>query len=66
MTAVLSAFVATNPNYYDASILATAYFGLCGQLAHQQTKSPAAFKQAFIDNLFYPDWDFFARIFEGV
>lgn len=64
MTAVLSAFVANNQNHYQAAVHATAYFGLCGQLAHQQTKAPGSFKQAFIDNLFNPNWDFFSSEYD--
>lgn len=66
MTAVLSAFVACNPDQFQAAVQATAYFGLCGQQTHRQAKAPAAFRQAFIDNLFHPDWDFFAQVAEGV
>lgn len=62
MTAVISAFVATNPNHFQAVTQATAYFGLCGQLAEQRVKTPGAFRQVFIDNLFQPDWDFFTRV----
>jgi len=40
MTAVLSAFVANDLDHFQAATHATAYFGLCGQLAHQQTKAP--------------------------
>lgn len=61
MTAVLSAFVACNPNHFQAAVQATAFFGLCGQVTHQHAKAPATFRQAFIDNLFHPDWDVFAR-----
>ncbi len=56
MTAVLGAFVACHSNYFLAAVQATAYFGLCGQLAHEKSKAPATFKQTFIDNLFDPDW----------
>jgi hydroxyethylthiazole kinase len=65
MTAVLSAFVACNPEHFHAAVQATAYFGLCGQLSYQQAKAPAAFRQTFIDHLFQPDWDFFTRVAEG-
>lgn len=58
LTAVLSAFAACNPNYFQAALQATAYFGLCGQLTHLQTRTPGTFKQKFIDNLFQPDWEF--------
>jgi len=65
MTAVLSAFVACNPNHYLASVEAAAYFGLCGQLAQQQAQGPGQFRQVFIDNLYNPDWDYFALAFKG-
>ena len=66
MTAILGAFAAINPEHLHAAIQGTAYFGLCGQLTHQQAQTPSLFKQKFIDNLFNPDWEFFARAVEGV
>ncbi|CAM2980379.1 hydroxyethylthiazole kinase [Legionella worsleiensis] len=60
MTAVISAFVAVNSHYIKACSQAAAYFSLCGQLTHQQTQLPGTFKQRFIDNLYMPDWNFFA------
>ncbi len=66
MTAVISAFLAINPNHFQAVAQATAYFGLCGQLTEQYAKTPGAFRQVFIDNLFQPDWDFFMRITDGI
>lgn len=65
MTAVLSAFVAVNPNHFEASSAATAYFGLCGQLTHLQTQAPGSFRQAFIDNLYQPDWDYFTDVYNN-
>ena len=56
MTAVVSAFVACSSNHFQAAVQATAYFGLCGQLAHEHVKTPATFKEVFINNLFEPDW----------
>jgi len=66
MTAVLSAFMACNPDHFQAALHATAYFGLCGQLTHQHAKAPASFRHAFIDNLFNPDWDFFTHATKAV
>ncbi|CAM2795527.1 hydroxyethylthiazole kinase [Legionella steigerwaltii] len=66
MTAVLSAFIACHSDYFQATIQATAYFGLCGQLAHKQANAPASFKQAFIDNLFHPDWSLMSQTIERV
>ncbi len=62
MTAVLSAFVACHANHYHAAIQATAYFGLCGQLAHDRVKTPATFKEVFINNLFEPDWSSMSKV----
>ncbi|WP_298625003.1 hydroxyethylthiazole kinase [uncultured Legionella sp.] len=61
LTAVLSAFVAVNSNHFAASCAATAYFGLCGQLTHQQNQAPGSFRQAFIDTLYQPDWSYFTE-----
>ncbi|CEG59884.1 hydroxyethylthiazole kinase [Legionella micdadei] len=59
LTAVIAAFAATCESKYNASLLATAYFGLCGQTAYQQTQEPGSFRQVFVDRLFKPDWDLF-------
>lgn len=60
LTAVISAFVSNASNHFEAAVYATAYFGLCGQLAQQQSTVPGFFKQAFINNLFQPNWDYFS------
>ena len=62
MTAVLSAFIACTTDHFQASVDATVFFALCGQMAHQQARAPASFRQVFVDNLFQPDWDFFKRV----
>lgn len=62
MTAVLGAFAANTENLYQAAIHATAYFGLCGQLTHQQTNTPGTFRQIFINNLYNPDWNTLIKI----
>lgn len=62
LTAVISAF-SDNLNYFQSATHATAYFGLCGQLAHQQTQEPGSFRQTFINNLYHPDWDFFSSAY---
>ncbi|MCL9683493.1 hydroxyethylthiazole kinase [Legionella maioricensis] len=63
MTAVISAFTANNSNLFQAATYATAYFGLCGQLAHHQSEVPGFFRQEFINNLFHPDWTYFVDAF---
>lgn len=60
LTAVIAAFVTNNSNHFQAATYATAYFGLCGQLAYQQATVPGSFKQAFINNLYHPNWIYFA------
>ncbi|WP_058535640.1 hydroxyethylthiazole kinase [Legionella saoudiensis] len=65
MAAVLSAFVASDPDTFQAVIHGTAYFGLCGQQTHQQTQAPGSFKQFFIDNLYQPEWNFFNKALKG-
>lgn len=64
MTAILSAFIACNSDYFQASVQATAFFGLCGQSAHQKHKEPGSFRQTFIDNLYNPNWESFQRVME--
>lgn len=66
MTAVISAFIACHSHHFQAALEATAYFGLCGQLAHEQAKGPASFKQVFVDNLYNPDWTSMSQIIERV
>ena len=57
LTAVIAAFHAVVPNALEAAQLATAYFGLCGQMAYQQSSLPSSFRTAFIDTLYNPDWE---------
>ncbi|CEG56315.1 hydroxyethylthiazole kinase [Legionella fallonii] len=63
LTAVISAFTSNNYTHFQAAAYATAYFGLCGQLAQQQSQVPGFFRQIFINNLFHPDWDYFKAEF---
>ncbi|CDZ77995.1 Hydroxyethylthiazole kinase [Legionella massiliensis] len=60
LTAVIAAFAGIGSNAYKDSLLATAYFGLCGQQSQQRTQEPGTFRQQFINALFKPDWAFFA------
>jgi hydroxyethylthiazole kinase len=54
LTAVIAAFHAVCPNAYEASILATAYFGLCGMQAEKQSHLPGSFRTNFINVLHEP------------
>lgn len=57
LTAVIAAFHAVLEDPLEAASLATAYFGLCGQMAYQQTPNPGSFRTAFLDTLYSPDWE---------
>lgn len=57
--AVIAAFAALNLKPFDAAVLATAYFSLCGQQSFQQAQEPGLFKQYFINSLYRPDWVLF-------
>lgn len=64
LTAVMAAFASLNLNPYKASILATAYFGLCGQQSFQQTQELGTFKLNFINALFKPNWTLLNGFFQ--
>jgi hydroxyethylthiazole kinase len=57
LTAVIAAFRAVVSDPFEASLLATAYFGLCGEWSHNQTNNPGTFRSIFIDNLHSPDFE---------
>lgn len=53
LTAVVAAFRAVVSDSFDATRLATAYYGLCGSFAEQKAATPGAFRTAFIDTLYH-------------
>lgn len=57
LTAVIGAFRAVLPDPFEAAYLATAYVGLCGNVAHSKTDKPGAFHSAFIDELYAADFE---------
>ncbi len=61
LTAVIAAFHAVENDSFQAALLGTAYFGLCGEQAAQKTKTPGSFKTAFIDSLYDPDFGMMSR-----
>lgn len=63
LTAVVSAFAAIHSDWFTAASQATAFFSLCGQHANQSAQSPGSFRQEFIDNLYHPNWDYFASAY---
>lgn len=52
LTAVIAAFRGVLPDSFQAGLLATAYFGMCGELAEQKSTLPGSFKTAFMDALY--------------
>jgi len=56
LTAVIAAFKAVIPDSFEASVIATAYFGLCGSLTHEKTNKPGSFRSTFIDELYEADF----------
>jgi hydroxyethylthiazole kinase len=56
LTAVIAAFCAVVPDPFKASVLATAFFGICGSIAVQNGNKPGSFHTAFIDALYNADF----------
>ncbi len=57
LTAVIAAFHAVIDNPYEASIIGSCYFSLCGELAEKQAKHPGIFRMHFIDCLHAADFE---------
>lgn len=51
LSAVIAAFHAVEKNRVEASAAAAIFYGMCGEIAEEKTKSPASFKIKFIDAL---------------
>lgn len=51
LSAVVGAFHAVEKNRFDASVLATAFYGICGEKAAIEVHGPASFKVKFLDEL---------------
>ncbi len=50
-SAVIAAFHAVEKNSLDASVAATVFYGICGEVAEKEAKGPGSFKTKFIDAL---------------
>ena len=61
LTAVIAAFRAIIPDSFHAAYLATAYFGLCGNLAAEKAHHPGSFRTQFIDELHRANLDAMRR-----
>lgn len=55
LTAIVAAFRGISQDSFEAAKLATAYFGLCGELVAKKTTSPGRFRTDFIDALYEAD-----------
>jgi hydroxyethylthiazole kinase len=50
-TAIMAAFYAVNPDYFQASVHAFAVMGICGEWARERSQGPGSFRAAFVDAL---------------
>ncbi|MBI2706876.1 MAG: hydroxyethylthiazole kinase [Proteobacteria bacterium] len=55
LTAVIATFHAVESDPFQAALLGTTYFGLCGEQAAHKSNTPGSFKTAFLDSLYDPD-----------
>lgn len=51
LSAVVGAFHAVEKNRFNASVLAAAFYGICGEKAAKKSQGPASFKIHFLDEL---------------
>ena len=65
LTALIAAFHAVEKEPFTAACLATAYVGLAGSQAARVACAPGAFRSAFIDRLYAPDWTFIEEAIEN-
>lgn len=56
LTAVIAAFRSVIQDSFNAATFATAYFGLCGNLAEAKASQPGSFRTAFINELYAADF----------
>lgn len=57
MTAVIAAFRGVISDSFEAAVLGTAYFGLCGNLAEKKGMMPGTFQVEFLDQLYRGDFE---------
>ena len=63
LTAVIAAFRGVEADSFESAKLATAYFGLCGQLADKKLVGPGTFRTNFIDTLYAADFEKMRKIY---
>ena len=64
LTAVIAAALAITQKPFEAGIIGSQYFSLCGELVSQKHKKPGSFKSAFIDMLYSPDFDAMRKLYD--
>lgn len=58
LSSVAAAFCSVETDLFQASLLATVFYSLCGEQAAQKASCPGSFKVAFLDALHDPDFNF--------
>ncbi|WP_168464599.1 hydroxyethylthiazole kinase [Wolbachia endosymbiont of Ctenocephalides felis wCfeT] len=61
LSAVTAAFCSVETDLFQASLLSTAFYGLCGEQAEQKASCPGSFKVAFLDALYSPNFEFMRK-----
>lgn len=64
LTAVIAATLAITHKPFEAGIIGTQFFSLCGELVSQKHKKPGSFKSAFIDMLYNPDFNAMRKLYD--
>lgn len=64
LTAVNAAILAITRNPFEAAIIGAQFYSLCGELVSQNHKKPGAFKTAFLDMLFSPDFHEMRKLYD--
>ncbi len=58
LSAITAAFCSVETDLFQASLLSTAFYGLCGEQAEQKASCPGSFKVAFLDAIYSPNFEF--------
>ncbi len=64
MTAVIAAMLTVKEHPFEASVIGSQYFALCGELASLNCKHPGSFKSAFIDELHRANFDLMRKLYD--
>ncbi|MGL9758957.1 MAG: hydroxyethylthiazole kinase [Wolbachia sp.] len=58
LSSIIAAFCSVETDLFQASLLATAFYSLCGEQAAQKTSCSGSFRVLFLDALYNPDFNF--------